>query len=116
MSTMVMAASTAVAMTLAIPAAAQERTGYVAIAGGDLAGAQATIERERVIFPNRPELMVSVAAVYARTGRVVEARQAYADVLAGNWVDLELGDGRTMSSHDIARRGLARLDTTIAAR
>lgn len=100
----------------ATAASAQERTGYLAISAGDLAGAQATIERERAIFPQRPELMVNLAAVYARTGRTAEARALYANVLDRESIDLELGDGSTVASHDIARRGLARLDTTIAAR
>lgn len=97
-------------------ATAQERTGYHAIAAGDLAGAEATLERERAIFPQRPELMLNLAAVYARTGRASEARALYGDVLQREPIDLELGDGSAVSSHLIAKRGLARLDTTVAAR
>jgi Flp pilus assembly protein TadD len=97
-------------------AVAQERTGYQAIAAGDLATAEATIARERAIFPQRPELMLNLAAIYARTGRVAEARALYADVLQRDGVDLELGDGSAVSSHLIAKRGLARLDTAFAAR
>lgn len=116
MRTMVMAAGAAVMAIAATSASAQDRMGYLSIAGGDLSAAQATLERERAIFPDRPELMVNLAAVYARTGRTAEARALYADVLDRDAIDLELGNGSTISSHDVARRGLLRLDTTIAAR
>jgi Flp pilus assembly protein TadD len=109
----------AVAATMVVgagSAVAQERTGYQAIAAGDLSAAEATIERERAIFPQRPELMLNLAAVYARTGRTAEARALYTDVLQREGVDLELGDGSAVSSHLVAKRGLARLDTAIAAR
>ena len=114
--TTAMGVAAVIAATVAMPASAQERTGYLAIAAGDLSGAQATLERERAMFPQRPELMVNLAAVYARTGRAAEARALYADVLSRDSVALELGNGDSVSSHDVARRGLARLDTAIAAR
>lgn len=117
MRTVVMVAAAGMALAgVAGTASAQERTGYHAIAAGDLAGAEATLDRERAIFPQRPELMLNLAAVYARTGRASEARALYADVLQREPIDLELGDGSAVSSHQVAKRGLARLDTTVAAR
>ena len=109
-------AALAAAVMVAVPAAAQERTGYTAITAGDLASAEATLERERAIFPQRPELMLNLAAVYARTDRAAQARALYSDVLQSEAVDLELGDGRSVSSHAVARNGLSRLDTAFAAR
>ncbi|KQT31863.1 hypothetical protein ASG29_08190 [Sphingomonas sp. Leaf412] len=100
----------------AMPATAQVRTGYTAIAAGSLTEAERTLTRERAIFPQRPELMLNLAAVYARTDRSTEARALYADVLRAEPVALELADGTAESSHLLARRGLMRLDTTIAAR
>lgn len=104
------------AVGVAMPAAAKDRTGYHAIAAGDLTQAQATLARERAIFPDRPELMLNQAAVYARTGRLAEARALYGDVLQRTSVALDLPDGSVASSHAVAERGLARLTATIASR
>lgn len=110
-----LSAMVAVAL-VAAPAAAKDRTGYRAIAAGDLALAQATLAQERAIFPDRPELMLNQAAVFARTGRIAEARDLYDGVLQRGAVALDLPDGSVASSHAIAQRGLARLSSTIASR
>ena len=106
----------AVAALVAVPAMAQVRTGYTAIAAGSLGDAERTLTRERAIYPQRPELMLNLAAVYARTDRAMQARALYADVLNGEPVAMEMRDGSVESSHLLARRGLAQLDMTIAAR
>lgn len=100
----------------ASPAFAKDRTGYTAIAAGNLSQAEATLSAERAIFPRRPEVLLNLAAVYARTDRVAQARALYDDVLASEPVSLDLANGGTTSSHDVAQRGLARLSTTIASR
>lgn len=105
-----------VAMLAAMPATAQVRTGYTAIAAGSLSAAERTLTREREMFPERPELMLNLAAVYARTGRTAEARALYGDVLSRDAIEMELGNGSVESSHLLARRGLAQLDVTMAAR
>ena len=105
-----------VAVVAASPALARDRTAYTAIAGGDLHSAEATLSAERAIFPRRPEVLLNLAAVYARTDRAAQARQLYDDVLTSEPVALQLADGRTTSSHDIAERGLLRLASTMAAR
>jgi thioredoxin-like negative regulator of GroEL len=101
---------------LAVPAAAKDRTGYTAIAAGSLAEAETTLNAERAIFPQRPELMLNLAAVYARTNRQAQARALYADVLSRDDVAMELGDGSTVSAHALAKTGLSRIGATMAAR
>lgn len=92
--------------TLATPALAGDRTGYQAIAAGDYATAEKTLLNERRIFPNRPELMINLGTVYARTGRVSEAASLYRAALASEPVEMALPDGGVASSHVVAQRGL----------
>ncbi|MBW6522648.1 tetratricopeptide repeat protein [Sphingomonas sp. RHCKR47] len=113
MRTLAMLIMAAVAAT---PAAARDRSGYTSIAAGDWSQAEATLSAERAIFPHRPEILLNLAAVYLRTDRAAQARALYGDVLASEPVSLDLANGHTVSSHVIAQRGLARLNTTIAAR
>lgn len=116
MRTMIGLAAVVAAALVAAPAVAKDRTGYRAIAAGDLARAQATLAQERAIFPDRPELMLNQAAVFARMGRTAEARALYDTVLARGAVALDMPDGGVASSHAVAQRGLARLSSTIASR
>lgn len=101
---------------IATPAIGKDRSGYTAIAAGNLSQAEATLSAERAIYPRRPEVLLNLAAVYARTNRAVQARALYNDVLAVRPVSLELSDGGTVSSHAVAERGLSRLGETLAAR
>lgn len=101
---------------LATPAIAKDRVGYQAIAAGSLTQAERTIDAERAIFPDRPELMLNLAAIYARTGRDVQARALYGEVLDRDAVAMDLADGSVASSHDLAQKGLSRLTTTMATR
>ncbi|MEG8023883.1 tetratricopeptide repeat protein [Sphingomonas aurantiaca] len=84
--------------------------------GGDLATAEQRIVAERRIFPQRPELMLNLASVYARTGRDSEARALYAAVLARPSVALDLPSGAVASSHDLANLALRRQAQQIATR
>ena len=101
---------------LTTPALATDRTGYQAIAAGDFTAAAKRIEAERRIFPDRPELMLNLAVAYARIGRAADARTLYDDVLQRPAVAMDMPDGAVVSSHDIATRGLSRLQTQIATR
>jgi len=101
---------------LAAPSATVDRTGYRAIAAGDLAAAEQRIVAERRIFPQRPELMLNLASVYARTGRDSEARALYTAVLARPAVALDLPSGAVASSHDLANLALRRQAQQIATR
>lgn len=79
----VMVAAMLAGACLATPALAADRTGYQAIAAGDFATAAKQIEAERRIFPDRPELMLNLAAAYLRTGRTADARALYRGCWSG---------------------------------
>ena len=104
-------AATAAAM-LATPASAQSgaiRTAHDAFVQGNYARAEQVLTAEQRIFPNSPEVLVNLAAVYTRTGRVAQAAALYRQVLARTDVLLDLSADRTVSSHAIATTGLARM-------
>ena len=106
----------AVALVAGTPALAKDRVGFQAISTGSLAEAEQKLTAERNIFPERPELMLNLAAVYARTGRTAQARALYGDVLERQPVAMDMADGTIESSHNLAHRGLSRLNPTMAAR
>ncbi len=102
---------------MASPVMAGERTGYPAIASGDLSQAERTLVAERRIFPQRPELMLNLAAVYQQTGRPAAAASLYREILTQPAVPMDLPSGATRSSHDIADMALRRFaPTTLAVR
>lgn len=101
---------------LANLSATVDRTGYTAIASGDLSAAERRIVAERKIFPQRPELMLNLASVYLRTGREADARALYAAVLERPAVAMDLPSGAVASSHDLASRALAYRSQQIATR
>lgn len=98
-----------VAATLATPALASDRTGYQAISAGDYQSAEQTLTAERRIFPRRPELMINLATVYARTGRSTEAASLYRAALGAEEVEMAMPNGEVASSRTVAQRGLDRL-------
>lgn len=107
----------ALASCLATPALARDRTGFKAIEARDYDAAERVLLNERRIFPGRPELMINLGTVYARTGRVSEAAILYRAALASDAVEMALPDGGIETSHDVARRGLRSLaPTTLAVR
>lgn len=98
-------------VALALPASAQDRgLATTQIATGAYADAEKALAAELRIYPNRPELLLNLAAVYAKTGRAAQARALYGAVLAQDDVLMDLPADRTAGSHAIARTGLARLD------
>jgi len=100
---------------LAIPALASERSGYTQIAAQDWAGAERMLLAELRTYPARPELMLNLAAVYVRTGRLEQARDLYAAVLKRRAVAMDLPSGEVRSSHALAELALARLPAQVAA-
>ena len=103
-------------LTLGGAAQASERTAYAAIASGDLAKAEQTLNAERRIFPDRPDLMLNLAAIYAQTGRADAARDLYRSVQASSPILMRMPSGATVSSHAVAERGLEKLTPTFASR
>ncbi len=97
------------ASLVSAPAFAKDRLGYRAIAAGDLVTAEQTLKAERRIYPQRPELMLNLAFVYAQTGRISEARTLYRGVLSEAPVMLELPAGDALLSHALANAGLSRV-------
>ena len=111
----VVLASIVLAAPLAlIPAAqGQVRAGpyaKVAIQNGDYVTAEQKLLAERKIFPAGPEVLLNLAAVYAKTGRHAEARAIYDRVLALDPVAMDVADGQVAPSHLVANRGLRLLD------
>ena len=107
---------TALGVAAAVPASASDRVAYQAIVAGDFVAAAARLEAERRIHPQRPELMLNLAAAYGRIGREADARTLYAEVLARPMAMMDLPSGAVVSSHDVASRGLTRLAPAIASR
>jgi Flp pilus assembly protein TadD len=108
-------ASIVVAAPLALTPAAQAQTAeqpnaHLAIASGDYASAERQLLAEQRIYPTRPEVMLNLAAVYSKTGRVAEARAMYHRVLAAKPVAMDVADGQVTASHAVAQRGMRLLD------
>ncbi len=108
-------ASIVLAAPLALAPAVQAQTveqpnAHLAIAAGDYDLAERQLVAEQRVFPTRPEVMLNLAAVYAKTGRVSDARALYHRVLALKPVAMDVADGQVAASHLVARRGLRLLD------
>ena len=72
---------------------------------------------EARVFPNKPEVLLTLAAIYAKPGGPSDARALYNRVLALQPVAMDVVDGQVAPSHLIAGRGLRQLDAArIAAR
>nr|AGU11796.1 hypothetical protein [uncultured organism] len=94
----------------ATPAVAQDdRVATIQISQGAYQDAEARLVEALRAEPNQPELMINLAAVYARTGREDAARSLYTRVLSQSDVLMDLASGRTAGSHMIATSGLHRL-------
>ncbi|WP_375428274.1 tetratricopeptide repeat protein [uncultured Sphingomonas sp.] len=111
---LVSAGAVSAILALAAPIHAKDRTGYQAIAAGDLAAAERILVAERRIFPSRPELLLNLAAIYGRTGRTAEASTLYARVLKLPATMLDLPSGREASSHALATVALAAVQRNLA--
>jgi Flp pilus assembly protein TadD len=112
----VVLASIVLAAPLALMPAAQAQVredpyARVAIENGDYALAEHKLLAERRVFPAKPEVLLNLAAVYAKTGRHAEARELYNRVLALDPVAMDVADGQVAASHLVAGRGLRLLDS-----
>jgi len=99
-------------LALPMTVAAQDRGdryAHAAIERGDYAAAERQLNREARVSPNRPEVLLNLAAVYAMTQRPDEARALYERVLAGDDVQMAQNADRVAGSHRIAQVGLAQL-------
>ena len=105
-------------LLLAIPVQAQtfETAASATIEAGDYSQAENILQRQLRHRPDRPELLLNLAAVYASTDRPAEARALYRKVLSSESVAMELRSGAVVDSHAIARTGLRALSTRQTAR
>ena len=112
-------AAAAATLVAGSSAAAQERAvrvSHEAIASGDLARAERVLHADRKIYGARPELLLNLAAVYAKSGRLSDATAMYRDVLGQPDAMMDLAADRAVSAHTLARLGLSRLQPTLAKR
>lgn len=120
MRAIVAALALAAPLTLAPAAQADGVQGpyaHATIQRGNYAAAERKLTAEARIFPNKPEVLLNLAAIYTKTGRVGEARALYNRVLALQPVAMDVVDGQVAPSHLIAGRGLRQLDAAqMAAR
>lgn len=106
----------AAAATAAGAAAAQQREigypegslGVQAILSADYASAERQLDDFRV-SKNDPGRLINLGFVLMKTGRTGDAARHFEQVLEQDNVDMIVADGRTMYSHDIARRALSQL-------
>ena len=87
----------------------QEQTyGFNAIQRDDLAGAEARLNAQRAMEPNEPSVLINLAHVYAKTGRMAQAETLYRQVMATDNVLMLTGSKQQLWSHQLARKGLDR--------
>lgn len=104
-------APVAAVLVCAAPAYAQDNSnpyGYDLIAHNNLNAAESRLIAQRAAEPDEPSVLLNLAYVYQRTGRVAEARALYESVLAQPDVLMALGNGRPASSHAIALKATGR--------
>lgn len=112
---MEVAAAAALLAGAAGPAAAQDWNGAEQIGRGDYAAAERLILKQQRMFSGDVDLMINLAAVYARTGRTAEARRLYQTVAARPDEKMDMAGQRTAWSQALAAEGLRRLDRQVAA-
>ena len=103
----------AVAVAASAPVAAQQveigyppgSLGVRAIMSADFAEAERQLDDFRV-HKHDPARLINLGYVLSKTGRAEAASRLFQQVLEEDSVDLILADGRTMSSHEIARAEL----------
>lgn len=106
---------------VAAPAVAQDSStlqpvSSEAIMAGNYARAERDLVAELRLNPDRPELMLNLAAVYAQTNRPDEARALYQRVLSQGDVPMYRAAAAPAGSHAIARAGLDRITVRMTAR
>ncbi|WP_184002950.1 tetratricopeptide repeat protein [Stakelama sediminis] len=109
---MVTIAAGAASMTLiSVPASAQDAGRYAnaALTKGDYTTAERQLLADYAAMPDRQEVLLNLATLYAYTGRAEQARILYEKVLSRPDVLMNLANGRSAHSYDLARAGIAKL-------
>jgi Flp pilus assembly protein TadD len=97
----------------AVSAAAQDRPdpySHNAIEAGQFAEAETSLRTQLALEPTKPELLINLAAIYARTNRLDAAQTMYDRALAAENVSLLLRPDFAQDSHVIAKRGMMKLE------
>lgn len=87
-----------------------DHNGAIEITRGDWGRAERALLASRRVSPTDPELMLNLAIVYAKNGRIDEARALYRQVQARPDEEMQLAGGRMAGSHTLARVALIDLD------
>jgi Flp pilus assembly protein TadD len=103
----------AVAAVVLVSGAAQaaDPIAFDALQRGELGTAQAKLASRVAEGTREPGVLLNLAHVYGKEGRRDEAVGLYQQVLARSNVLMEMANGRPAWSHDLAKRGIARLST-----
>lgn len=117
------------ALAAGVPAAAQAEPGDLVVLGtqdGNLAAQSlmagrfdAAIDRLQPMWPdsaNDAARLINLGNAYAGAGRIAQAKEAYRAARFAPEATLALANGAEESSRDIARRAMARLNPSFAAR
>lgn len=84
--------------------------GATDISAGNLAGAERVLKSDEQAIVRDPARLLNLGYVYARTGRVAEARTLFGTVMRLPSEDLMLLDGRAITSRKAAKEALSALD------
>jgi Flp pilus assembly protein TadD len=86
----------------------EQRYGFDAIQRADLTAAEARLNAARLEQPNEPSVLLNLAHVYWKTGRIEQAEALYRQVLARDNVMMLTAGRSTIGSHQLAQKGLDR--------
>lgn len=86
----------------------EQRYGFNAIQRDDLSAAEARLIAQRAEEPNEPSVLLNLAHVYSKTGRVEQAAALYRQIMATDNVLMLTGSRQQIWSHQLAQRGLDR--------
>jgi Flp pilus assembly protein TadD len=95
----------------------RQSLGYVALVAGNPGLAEVQIETSRGVAVDDPARLLNLGAVHMQTGRIETARHLFEAVRDHRReIMVETANGEAISSRDVARRALSRLNTNLASR
>lgn len=117
----------ALVAAVAAPAFAQDRAGevgypvgslgYDALVRGDVRAAEVQLERGNGVSATDPARLINLGYVHMRAGRYITAQTIFQTVRdSEEHFTVELANGETADTRDVARRALGRLSLTMASR
>lgn len=117
----------ALVAAVAAPAFAQDRAGevgypvgslgYDALVRGDVRAAEVQLEQGNGVSATDPARLINLGYVHMRAGRYITAQTIFQTVRdSEEHFTVELANGETADTRDVARRALGRLSLTMASR